>query len=244
MNTWWSMDYTEILPLNLAALSRKCTCRFFLCTIVSVFSYSTSADTNNIADKRPKSSLLNKINFMAVSRRCKCIFSLSKEFAKQQTEQYFSLKKFMKSFKAFQKTEDDRGCSFITDFSMSVMYFTLDYREIILWCQVQICMVIYVSLFILFFSIFTQRHRDRQEEVKETGPGAHYSMDSWPGLSWSSHWIRFKFKVDDIIFISRPFFFFLARNQRLIIKFAIHLAHKTSYTLRVYSRFFKKHNPE
>ena len=38
--------------------------------------------------------------------------------------------------------------------------------------------------------------------------------------------------------------FFLARNQRLIIKFAIHLAHKTSYTLRVYSRFFKKHNTE
>lgn len=97
-----------------------------------VFSYSTSADTNNIADKRPKSLLLNKINFVAVSRRCKCIFSLSKEFAKQQTEQYFSLKRFMKSFKAFQKTEDDRGCSFITDFSMSVMYFTLDYREIIL----------------------------------------------------------------------------------------------------------------
>lgn len=124
---------------------------------------------------------------------------------------------------------------------MSVMYFTLDYREIILWCQVQICIVIYVSLFILFFSIFT--HRD-QQEVKETGPGAHYSMDSWPGLSWSSHWIRFKFKVDDIIFISRPFVFFLARNQRLIIKFAIHLAHKTSYTLRVYSRFFKKHNME
>lgn len=92
-------------------------------------------------------------------------------------------------------------------------------------------------------SIFTQRHRD-QQEVKETGPGAHYSMDSWPGLSWSSHWIRFKFKVDDIIFISRPFVFFLARNQRLIIKFAIHLAHKTSYTLRVYSRFFKKHNME
>lgn len=26
-------------------------------------------------------------------------------------------------------------------------------------------------------SIFTQRHRDRQEEVKEIGPGAHYSMD-------------------------------------------------------------------
>lgn len=173
----------------------------------TLVSYSTSADTNNIADKRPKSLLLNKINFVAVSRRCKCIFSLSKEFAKQQTEQYFSLKRFMKSFKAFQKTEDDRGCSFITDFSMSVMYFTLDYREIILWCQVQICIVIYVSLFILFFSIFTQRHRDRQEEVKETRPGAHYLMDSWPGLSWSSHWIRFKFKVDDIIFISRPFFF-------------------------------------
>ena len=173
----------------------------------TLVSYSTSADTNNITDKKPKSLLLNKINFVAVSRRCKCIFSLSKEFAKRQTEQYFSLKRFMKSFKAFQKTEDDRGCSFITDFSMSVMYFTLDYREIILWCQVQIYIVIYVSLFILFFSIFTQRHRDRQEVVKETGPGAHYLMDSWPGLSWSSHWIRFKFKVDDIIFISRPFFF-------------------------------------
>ena len=47
------------------------------------------------------------------------------------------------------------------------------------------------------------------------------------------------------LFSSRDhLFFFLARNQRLIIKFAIHLAHKTSYTLRVYSRFFKKHNTE
>ena len=77
----------------------------------------------------------------------------------------------------------------------------------------QICIVIYVSLFILFFSIFTQRHRD-QQEVKETGPGAHYSMDSWPGLSWSSHWIRFKFKVDDIIFISRPFVVFFGKESK------------------------------
>ena len=83
------MDYTEILPLNLAALSRKCTYRFFLCTIVSVFSYSTSADTNNIADKRPKSLLLNKINFVAVSKRCKCIFSRSKEFANNKQNNIF-----------------------------------------------------------------------------------------------------------------------------------------------------------
>ena len=47
------------------------------------------------------------------------------------------------------------------------------------------------------------------------------------------------------LFSSRDHLFvFFARNQRLIIKFAIHLAHKTSYTLRVYSRFFKKRNTE